>query len=125
MTGYIPEEKVSEIRNAADIVEVVSEAVRLKKTGKNHVGLCPFHTEKTPSFTVNPDKQIFHCFGCGTGGNVFTFLMKHDGVSFPEAVRSLARRCGVDLPERSPSPQQRRPRGDEGDDEEACSHHRR
>ena len=108
MTGYIPEEKISEIRNAADIVEVVSEAVRLKKTGKNHVGLCPFHTEKTPSFTVNPDKQIFHCFGCGTGGNVFTFLMKHEGVSFPEAVRSLARRCGVDLPERTPSPQQRR-----------------
>ena len=108
MTGYIPEEKISEIRNAADIVEVVSEAVRLKKTGKNHVGLCPFHTEKTPSFTVNPDKQIFHCFGCGTGGNVFTFLMKHDGLSFPEAVRALAGRCGIELPQRSATPQQRR-----------------
>jgi len=108
LTGYIPEEKISDIRNAADIVEVVSEAVRLKKTGKNHVGLCPFHTEKTPSFTVNPDKQIFHCFGCGSGGNVFTFLMKHDGVSFPEAVRSLARRYGIELPERAPTPQQRR-----------------
>ena len=108
MTGFIPEEKISDIRNAADIVEVVSVAVRLKKTGKNHVGLCPFHTEKTPSFTVNPDKQIFHCFGCGTGGNVFTFLMKHDGISFPEAVRTLARRYGIDLPERSLSPQQKR-----------------
>jgi DNA primase len=108
LTGYIPEEKISEIRNAADIVEVVSESVRLKKTGKNHVGLCPFHTEKTPSFTVNPDKQIFHCFGCGSGGNVFTFLMKNDGISFPEAVRVLARRYGVELPEHRPTPQQRR-----------------
>ena len=108
MTGYIPEEKISEIRNAADIVEVVSEAVQLKKTGKNHIGLCPFHTEKTPSFTVNADKQIFHCFGCGTGGNVFAFIMKHDGSSFPEAVRSLARRYGVQLPERRQTPQQRR-----------------
>jgi DNA primase len=108
LTGYIPEEKISEIRNAADILEVVSQAVRLKKTGKNHVGLCPFHTEKTPSFTVNPDKQIFHCFGCGSGGNVFTFLMKHDGISFPEAVRVLAGRYGVELPERRATPQQRR-----------------
>ena len=108
MTGYIPEEKIADIRNAADIVEIVSEVVRLKKTGKNHVGLCPFHTEKTPSFTVNPDKQIFHCFGCSTGGNVFSFLMKHDGVSFPEAVRSLAKRYGVQLPERDLTPQQRK-----------------
>ena len=73
MAGLIPEDKISEIKNAADIVDIVSDAVLLKKTGKNFSGLCPFHTEKTPSFTVSPDKQIFYCFGCGTGGNVFSF----------------------------------------------------
>lgn len=98
MTGYIPEEKISEVRNAADIVDIVSETVLLKKTGKNFIGLCPFHTEKTPSFTVSPDKQIFHCFGCGSGGNVFSFLMRQEGLSFPEAVRRLARRHGIELP---------------------------
>ncbi len=75
MAGFIPEDKISEIKHAADIVDIVSEAVLLKKAGKNFVGLCPFHTEKTPSFTVSPDKQIFYCFGCGTGGNAFSFLM--------------------------------------------------
>ena len=98
MTGYIPEEKISEIRNAADIVDIISETVLLKKTGKNFIGLCPFHTEKTPSFTVSPDKQIFHCFGCGAGGNVFSFLMRQEGLTFPEAARQLARRYSIDLP---------------------------
>ena len=74
--AFIPEDKITDIRNAADIVEVISESVLLKKAGKDYKGLCPFHSEKTPSFTVSPEKQIFHCFGCGTGGNVFTFLMK-------------------------------------------------
>ena len=108
MAVFIPEDKISEIKNAADIVDVVSESVLLKKAGKNYIGLCPFHSEKTPSFTVSPDKQIFHCFGCNTGGNVFSFLMKQDGVSFPEAARHLAKRYGVDIPDRPLSPAQKK-----------------
>ena len=108
MAVFIPEEKISEIKNAADIVDVVSEAVLLKKAGKNHVGLCPFHSEKTPSFTVSPDKQIFYCFGCGTGGNIFSFLMKQQGLTFPEAVRALGKRYGIDIPDRPLSPEQKR-----------------
>ncbi|MBI9083795.1 MAG: DNA primase [Desulfobacterales bacterium] len=104
----IPEEKITEIRHATDIVDIVSESVMLKKAGKNLLGLCPFHAEKTPSFTVSPDKQIFHCFGCGVGGNVFSFLMKHQGVTFPEAVRMLADRYGVDLPRPEATAAQRR-----------------
>ncbi len=82
----------------AEIVEVVSEFVLLKKSGKNHKGLCPFHSEKTPSFTVSPDKQIYHCFGCGAGGNVFKFLMEIEEISFVEAVKKLAERTHVDIP---------------------------
>ena len=108
MAVFIPEEIISEIKNAADIVDIVSEAVLLKKAGKNHIGLCPFHSEKTPSFTVSPDKQIFYCFGCGTGGNVFSFLMKQEGLSFPEAVRSLGKRYGIDIPDRPLSPEQQK-----------------
>ena len=108
MAGFIPEDKISEIKHAADIVDIVSEAVLLKKTGKNFSGLCPFHTEKTPSFTVSPDKQIFYCFGCGTGGNVFTFLMKQEGLSFPETARRLAKRYGIDLPVKPLSPDQKK-----------------
>ncbi len=106
MSGYISEDKIADIKNAADIVDIVSEAVILKKSGKNYLGLCPFHQEKTPSFTVSPDKQIFHCFGCNEGGNVFTFLMKHQGLSFPEAVRTLARRYGISLPVEEMTPAQ-------------------
>jgi DNA primase len=98
LTTFIPEDKVLEIKHAADIVEVVSESVLLKKTGKNYVGLCPFHSEKTPSFTVSPQKQIFYCFGCAAGGNVISFIMKRDGISFPEAARILSRQYGVDVP---------------------------
>jgi DNA primase len=108
LTIYIPEDKVSEIKNRADIVEVVSEVVLLKKTGKNYAGLCPFHPEKTPSFTVNPEKQIFYCFGCAAGGNVFSFLMKHDGISFPDAAKMLAVRYGIDIPGGTLSPEQKR-----------------
>lgn len=100
MAIYIPEDKLSEIRHAVDIVEIISESVVLRRAGKNLVGLCPFHGEKTPSFTVSPDKQIFYCFGCGTGGNVFSFVMKRDGTTFAEAARLLARRGGIDLPEK-------------------------
>ncbi len=98
MVNYIPEAKIDEVRNRADIVEIISNVVRLKRTGRNYVGLCPFHAEKTPSFSVNPEMQIFKCFGCGEGGSVFQFLMKYDRLTFPEAVRQLATQYGVDLP---------------------------
>ena len=94
----IPEEKIEEIRSASDIVDVVSAYVRLKRRGKSYVGLCPFHQEKTPSFHVTPEKQMFYCFGCQEGGNVFSFLMKTEKVSFIEAVRTLANRAGIELP---------------------------
>ncbi|MDY6825166.1 MAG: DNA primase [Thermodesulfobacteriota bacterium] len=108
MAFQIPDDKIADIKNAADIVDIISEAVLLKKSGRNYLGLCPFHSEKTPSFTVSPDKQIFHCFGCGEGGNVFNFLMKHQGLSFPEAVKLLARRCGIDLPSPRRTPAQKK-----------------
>jgi DNA primase len=94
----IPEDKIDEIRNATDIVELIGSVVSLKKRGKNYVGLCPFHHEKTPSFNVSPDRQMYHCFGCSVGGNVFTFMMQHEKVSFIEAVRVLAERAGISLP---------------------------
>ncbi|GAB6144112.1 DNA primase [Desulfocicer niacini] len=91
----ISEEIISQISAATDIVAVISESVMLKKSGMNYFGLCPFHSEKTSSFSVSPHKQIFYCFGCGAGGNVFSFLMKYHDVSFPEAVKMLGRKCGV------------------------------
>ncbi|HUH66010.1 MAG TPA: DNA primase [Syntrophales bacterium] len=100
MKGHIAPDKIEEVKRRADIVDLVSEYVTLKKGGKNFLGLCPFHKEKTPSFTVNRDKQIFYCFGCGEGGNVLTFLMKMSDMSFPEAVRHLAGKTGVAIPER-------------------------
>ena len=106
--GFLSEEKVSEIRDRSSILEVVSDYVTLKKAGKNHRGLCPFHSEKTPSFMVNEEKQIFHCFGCGEGGDVFTFLMKAGHFSFPQAVEMLAQRYGVKLPSRELSPSQKK-----------------
>ena len=108
MAIYIPEDKISEIKNKADIVDVISEVVLLKRTGKNYVGLCPFHSEKAPSFTVSPGKQIFYCFGCTTGGNVFSFLMKHNGITFPDAAGILARQLGIELPTKRMSPEQKR-----------------
>ncbi|HUI45992.1 MAG TPA: DNA primase [Nitrospirota bacterium] len=92
---------INRVRDSVDIVDLVSGYVSLKKTGKNHVGLCPFHAEKTPSFSVNPDKQIFHCFGCGVGGDAFKFLELQEGMNFPDAVRNLAGRSGILLPEES------------------------
>lgn len=96
--GRIPEDKIEEVRQAANIVDVIGSYVTLKRRGRNFMGLCPFHTEKTPSFSVSPDKQIFHCFGCGKGGNVFSFLMEYDKVTFPESIRLLADRYGIALP---------------------------
>jgi DNA primase len=97
---YISEEKILEIINASDIVDVVSDVVVLKKAGRTHVGLCPFHAEKTPSLTVNREKQLFYCHGCHEGGNVFNFLMKHNGLSFPDSARMLAGRYGINIPDR-------------------------
>jgi len=95
----IPESTIQEIRDRADIVALISRYVELKQAGPNWKGLCPFHNEKTPSFNVNTDRQIFHCFGCGEGGNVFGFLIKHEGLSFPEAARALAAEVGVEIEE--------------------------
>lgn len=96
----IPEEKVREVAERLSIVDVVGEYVSLKRSGANYTGLCPFHGEKTPSFNVNPGREIFHCFGCGAGGNIFSFVMKIEGLSFPEAFRKLAARAGVAVEER-------------------------
>jgi DNA primase len=93
----VPEQKIEEIRAAANIVEVVSEYVQLRKRGNNYIGLCPFHSEKTPSFTVNEDKQIFYCFGCHTGGNAFKFVMQYEKISFPETLQKLADKFGVTI----------------------------
>ncbi|WP_079708475.1 DNA primase [Paraliobacillus ryukyuensis] len=98
MAGQIPEETVDEIRRSNDIVDVVGEYVSLKKQGRNYFGLCPFHGENTPSFSVTQEKQIFHCFGCGKGGNVFTFLMEIEGFTFQQTVQYLAEKSGHSLP---------------------------
>ncbi|MDI6804383.1 MAG: DNA primase [Bacteroidota bacterium] len=98
----LSQEKIEEIRNAIDIVEFIGSFVKLKKRGKNYIGLCPFHNEKTPSFNVSPDKQMYHCFGCSVGGNAFTFLMEMEKISFIEAARSLAEMAGIQLPAYSP-----------------------
>ncbi len=98
MSSRIPAEIIERIREATDIVELISSYVQLERKGGNYFGLCPFHSEKTPSFSVNPSKGIFHCFGCGVGGNAFTFLQLHDKLSFAEAARELAERCGIALP---------------------------
>ena len=110
MSDLIPEDKINEVRQRASIVEVVSDLVSLKKSGKNHLGLCPFHSERTPSFTVNEEKGIFHCFGCGAGGNVFNFLMRTGQMTFPEAVRAVAKRYQVALPTRELSEEEKRRR---------------
>ncbi|MDL1968123.1 MAG: DNA primase [Deltaproteobacteria bacterium] len=108
MAVFIPKDKISEIKNSVDIVDIISDIVLLKKVGRNYVGLCPFHAEKTPSFTVSPEKQIFYCFGCGTGGNAFNFLMNHDGLSFFETAKMLADRYGIEIPAQTMSPEQKR-----------------
>ena len=93
----IPENKIEEIRSASNIVDIISEFINLRKRGKNFIGLCPFHNEKTPSFTVSEEKQIFNCFGCHSGGNVFKFLMDYEKISFIEAVKSVAERLGIQV----------------------------
>lgn len=98
MANQIPEEVIDNIRKSNDVVDIVGEYVQLKKQGRNFFGLCPFHGEKTPSFSVTQDKQIFHCFGCGKGGNVITFMMEIEGFSFFDALNFLAERSGIELP---------------------------
>src|SRR5262249_2573315 len=106
VSQLIPEEVVQEVLLRTDIVDVLGDYVQLKRTGANAKGLCPFHQEKTPSFTVSPAKGLFYCFGCHASGNVFRFLMQHEHMTFPEAVRFLAARYGVRLPEASPQQRQ-------------------
>jgi len=110
LSGHFSEDVLDDIRSANSINDVVAEFLPLKKSGRNYKGLCPFHAEKTPSFMVNPEKRIFHCFGCGEGGNVFGFIMKHQNMTFPEAVRWLAKRGGVNIPENLPPRQRERGR---------------
>ncbi len=102
---YYSDEIIEEVRSRNDIVDVISSYVNLKKKGNSYSACCPFHHEKTPSFHVSREKQMYHCFGCGVGGNVYTFLMEHENYSFPEAVEALAERAGVKLPEQSMSPE--------------------
>src|SRR5687767_10187295 len=97
MAERIAEDKLEQIRQAVDIVDIISDYVQLKKQGRNYFGLCPFHGESTPSFSVSTDKQIFHCFGCGVGGNVFSFLMELEGISFLEAAAKLANKSNIDV----------------------------
>ena len=104
---YYPEELIEEVRTRNDIVEVISGYVRLQKKGSNYFGLCPFHNEKSPSFSVSPGKQMYYCFGCGAGGNVITFLMEYENQTFPDAVRTLAQRAGIALPEADDSKEAR------------------
>lgn len=96
---YYPDELVEEVRSRNDIVDIVGNYVRLQKKGASYFGLCPFHNEKSPSFSVSPQKQMYYCFGCGAGGNVFTFLMNYENDTFPEAIKTLADRAGINLPE--------------------------
>ncbi len=95
----IPQDVIDQVLAAHDVAEVIGRFVTLKHTGRAWKALCPFHEEKTPSFTVNPERQTFKCFGCGKGGNVFGFLMEKQGLSFPEAVRALAEERGIRIPE--------------------------
>jgi len=102
MTAFSRQDEVkNRVRENTDIVRVIGESIELKKAGANYLGLCPFHAEKTPSFSVNPGRQFFHCFGCGESGDVFSFMMKYHRLSFPEALKELARRAGIEIPRRA------------------------
>ena len=105
---YYAEDVIEEVRSRNDIVGVISEYVKLQRKGSSYFGLCPFHNEKSPSFSVSPDKQMYYCFGCGAGGNVFTFIQEYENYSFPEAMKFLAERAGITLPEKEYSQEERR-----------------
>lgn len=117
MAGQIPQRFIDDLLGRVDVVEVVGERVQLKKAGRNYSGLCPFHQEKTPSFTVSADKQFYHCFGCGANGNALRFLMEYDKLPFPEAIEQLAGRLGIEVPREGaddPRAQQREKKRKEG-----------
>lgn len=105
--AYYSDELIEEVRSRNDIVEVISSYVRLQRKGTSYFGLCPFHNEKTGSFSVAPNKQMYYCFGCGAGGNVFTFLMQYENFTFSEAMEVLAERAGMELPKQEYSAKQR------------------
>ena len=105
---YYSDDVIEEVRMKNDIVDVISGYVKLQRKGSSYFGLCPFHNEKSPSFSVSPGKQMYYCFGCGAGGNVFTFLMEYENFTFVEAVKYLADRAGVRLPQAEYSPEARR-----------------
>lgn len=102
------QEFIEKVRTAVDIVEIIGQDVKLTQRGRNFVGLCPFHDEKTPSFTVSPSNQLYYCFGCGSGGNVYTYLVNSRNMTFPEAVAALAQHAGVELPKLPPQQSERR-----------------
>ena len=98
MAGLIPQNFIDDLLARVDIVDVIDARTTLKKTGKNYSGLCPFHNEKTPSFSVEPDKQFYYCFGCGAGGNAIGFVMNYENLDFPEAIENIAAQMGIDVP---------------------------
>ena len=106
--AFYSDELIEEVRSRNDIVDVISGYVSLKKKGRDYFGLCPFHGEKTPSFSVSPGKQMYYCFGCGAGGNVFSFVMQYENQTFGEAMEFLAGRAGIVLPKAEMSEEQRR-----------------
>ena len=108
MAGLIPQSFIDDLLDRADIVEVVDRRVRLKKSGRNYMACCPFHEEKTPSFSVNQEKQFYHCFGCGASGNAIGFLMAFENLDFPRAVESLAQLQGVEVPREQVSEQEQK-----------------
>ena len=105
---YYSDELIEEVRSRNDIVDVIGGYVHLQKKGSTYFGLCPFHNEKTGSFSVSPNKQMYYCFGCGAGGNVFTFLMQYENFTFTEAMQELADRVGVELPKQEMTAAQKR-----------------
>ena len=107
---YYPDEVVEEVRTRNDIIDVVGSYISLKGSGASHKGLCPFHNERTPSFSVSQNKQLYHCFGCGASGNVFTFIMEYENYTFVEALKHLADRVGMALPEEEQTPEQKKTR---------------
>ena len=105
---FYSDDIIEDVRSRNDIVDVISSYVKLKKTGATYFGLCPFHNEKSPSFSVSPSKQMFYCFGCHEGGNVFSFVMKYENFSFTEAVKFLADKANINLPEGEYTDEERR-----------------
>lgn len=105
---YYTEEQIEEVRSKSDIVQIIGRYVNLKRTGSSYVGLCPFHSEKSPSFNVSPSRQMYKCFGCGVAGNVITFIMEYENYTFPEAMEFLAEQAGVTISKSELSPEMKR-----------------